>query len=392
MENLVGTPVRGNNLKFRDKDIEEIIRRLSSGNVMLLGLRRIGKSSVMWGVHDHMPDTWHVKYHDLQGMLNPTDFFSVLLKSLPPNSESKLFKFWKKTKAIPDRVLNYIKKHFTKLGGTEISNDIINYWAPLTEGIEHIIKEFKQPILIILDEFPYLLENMLKSGIKPNVIEMMLGQLREWRNVHSHLHFFIGGSISLDHFLSRNGISGSTISDFSRYFLPPLKKQEAELFLKELAESYDLYWYDESMTEESLSLVEDYYPFFLQALFMYVRSHGGPKGQTLNDIHENYFIPSIEKDFFKTFLDRLKNHYTKDQQRMAKVILGGISNQLNYVSNYSQIRDDVSTLTINEDIDLDDLLNELVWDEFLTFNSRTNEYSFVSRFVAKRWKATRGRK
>lgn len=392
MENIVGPIVRKNNLKFRDKDIEEIIRRLSSGNVMLIGLRRIGKSSVMWGVFDQIPDTWIKSYHDLQGMLNPTGLFSVLLKSLPPDSESKLFNFWNKSKAIPDRVLNYIKKHFNKLFGIEFVDDSINYWDPLAEGIEHVLKESLQPILIILDELPFLLENMLESGIKPNMIEKMLGQLRKWRNVYSHFHLFIGGSISLDHFLSRNGISGSTISDFSRYFLPPLRKQEARLFLKELAESYDLYWYDESMIEESLSLVEDYYPFFLQALFMYVRSHGGPEGQKLTDIYENYFIPSIEKDFFKSFIDRLKSHYTKGQQRMAKIILGCISNQPDYVANYSRIRDDVSTLTVNEDIDLDDILNELVWDEFLTFNSRTNEYSFTSRFVAKRWKVTRGRK
>lgn len=392
MENIVGPPVTGDNLKFRDKDVEEIMKRLLAGNVMLIGLRRIGKSSVMRGVFDRMPDTWIKSYHDLQGMLNPADFFSVLLKSLPPKSEQKLIDFWKKTKAIPARVLNYMKKHFRKLGGTEIAVDITNYWGPLTEGIEYVIKETQQPILMILDEFPYLLENMLKSGIKPNEIEKMLGQLREWRNVYSHLHLFIGGSISLDHFISRNGISGSTISDFSRYFLPPLKKQEAKLFLKELAESYDLNWFNESMIEESLSLVEDYYPFFLQTFFMYVRSHGGPKGQVLTDIYENYFILSIEKDFFKTFLDRLKNHYTRDQQRMVKVILGCISNQPDYVANYSQVREALANLTFEEDVDLDDLLSELVWDEFLTFNSRTNEYSFVSRFVAKRWKVTRGRK
>jgi hypothetical protein len=171
-----------------------------------------------------------------------------------------------------------------------------------------------------------------------------------------------------------------------------LKKQEAKLFLKRLAESAHLNWYDELMIEESLSLIEDYYPYFLQTYFMSVRSHGGPEGETLADIYENYFVPSVEKDFFKSFIDRLKNHYKMDQQRMAKVILGCISNQPEYTANYSQIRDAVSKSSINKDIDLDDILNELVWDEFLTLRSQTNEYCFVSKFIAKRWKITRGRK
>lgn len=391
MENLVGSPVKGDNLKFRDKHVKEIISRLKSGSVMLIGLRRIGKSSVMYGVLDQMPSQWIKTYHDLQGMQNPSDFFGVLLKSLPENQESKLDSFWRNTRGIPDRVLNYLKKNFKKLGDKEFNNDIIDYWNPLTEGIGHIISESKHPILIILDEFPYLLENMLKSEIKANMIEKMLGQLREWRNIYSNFHMLIGGSISLDHFLSRNGISAATITDFSRYFLPSLTKKEARLFMKELAESAGLSWFNDTMIKKSLALIEDYYPFFLQNLFMLVTFHGGPGGQKLQDIYDNYFVPTIEKSFLKTFIDRLKNHYSKDQQKIAKAILACISNQPEYYANYSQIRDAVSTVVVEEEIDLDEILYDLVSDEFLLFNSRTNEYCFVVKILAKWWKVTWGR-
>jgi hypothetical protein len=393
MENIIGPPVKGNNLKFRDRDITEIIIRLSTGSVMLIGLRRIGKSSVMLGTLEQLPDSWIKSHHDLQGMQNPVDFFFVLLKSLPQGQESKLFDYWQKTKNVPDRLLKYIKKNFTKLGGVEFADDIINYWNPLTEGIEQIIKESPSPILIILDEFPYLLENMIKSGIKPNMIEKMLAQLRAWRNKYQNFHLFIGGSISLDHFLSRNNISASTITDFSRYFLPPFTKDEARLFLKELSASSSLSWYNDNLIEESLTLIEDYYPFFLQSLFMSVKFHGGQKGMSLIDIYDNYFIPSIEKTFFRTFIDRLNNHYSKNQQKMVKAILTCISNQPNLIANYSQIRDEVSTLTIKgEVIELNTILYDLVSDEFLSFRSRTNEYSFVAKIVAKWWKVTWGRK
>ncbi len=396
MENITGPPARGDQLKFREKDINEILHRLSTGNsVLMIGLRRIGKSSVMWGVHDRAPQNWKSSYYDVQSMRSPTDFFSILLRSLPKGKREQVIEYWSRAKTVPTRLLNFIKSHFKKLGGEGISiefqSSIIDYWHPLTEGIEEALKNNMQPLLIVLDEFPLFVEHMLAEGSTPNMVEQMLGQLRAWREGNYRFRLLIGGSISFDRIISKSRISAHVISDFSRYLLSPLESNEARVFLQELAESYDVPWYHDHLIDETLNLIQDYYPYFLQAFFQQIRMYGSPE-QPITTLFENYFIPSIRQSFFNQFLNRLRTHYGKPAQTVARAIFDLISTQKGSIANYSQISDIFSRLDESREVDLDELLYDLSSDDFLFYESRTNEYAFAASIVARWWEMTRGRK
>ncbi|MCH8960604.1 MAG: hypothetical protein IH820_04590 [Bacteroidetes bacterium] len=98
--------------------VKEILSQLEAGNsVLLIGLRRIGKTSVMFGVQDQAPAAWTVSRHNVQDMRLPSDFFGVLLKSLPKGAFDALIARWHKAKTIPSRVITAIQKRFTRLGG-----------------------------------------------------------------------------------------------------------------------------------------------------------------------------------------------------------------------------------------------------------------------------------
>lgn len=396
MDNITGPPVRGDQLKFREKDVSEITNRLSVGNsVLLIGLRRIGKSSVMYGVLDQAPKDWTISYHNLQGKRTPSDFFNVLLQSLPKGKKEKVVAYWSQAKTIPNRTINYIKSHFNKLSGgtitTEFQSSIIDYWQPLTQGIEYVIKDTKNPVIIILDELPVYIEHMLKNGTSPLAVEEILGQLRNWRDSYNNFRLFVGGSISFDRIISKHNISASTISDFSRYPLGPFTREEAERFLLELAGSHNLTWYNNEMVSETLEMVKDYYPSFLQAFFMQIRLHGGPDGKPLQVVFQNHFIPSIRQNFFDQFLDRLTSHYTFNDRKIAKEIFNFISGRKDFLANYSQLRSIFSKSKITDSDHMNTLLYDLVCDEFLYFNSLTNEYTFATKLVAHWWSLT-GRK
>ena len=396
MDNITGPPVRGEQLKFREREVNEIIHRLSAGNsVLMIGLRRIGKSSVMWGVHDQAPSDWVTSYHDVQGMRTPSDFFSILLRSLPKGKREQVIEHWSRAQTVPLRLLDFIKAHFRKLGGEGVSiefqSSIIEYWHPLTEGIEKALRSNTQPILIVLDEFPLFIEHMLKAGSAPNMVEQMLSQLRHWRESNYRFRMLIGGSISLDRILSKSRISAHVISDFSRYLVSPLERNDAEAFLRELAESHQIEWYKDHLIDETLDLIRDYYPFFLQAFFQQLRMHGEAT-KSLTTVFENHFIPSIRQSFFDQYLHRLKTHYGKSAQSAARAIFNLISIQEESIANYSQIADTISQLDEKDEIDLDELLYDMVSDDFLYYESRTNEYAFATNIVAHWWSKARGRK
>ena len=394
MDNIVGTPVKGENFKYRDKVVNEILELLLTGNsVLLIGLRRIGKSSIMHAIKDRGPKNWIITYHDVQAKRKHSEFFSILLSSISKSSSiDQITSIWSQSKIIPNKLINFIKTRFSKLGAleteVELREQIIDYWEPLMSGIEAIIFKSKEPVIIILDEFPIFIERMLNNGISPKVVQDILGQLKRWRGEYSNFKLLIGGSISLDQVLSRYNIEASTINDFSRYSLEPLSKEEAKNFLIELANSCQLNWYTEILVNETLELLQDYYPFFLQAFFMQIRQRYEPKKNTLLDIFENKFIPSINKSFFEQFLNRLEKNYNASEQAISKKLFNFIVKKENYIINESEIKSFFTNLG-SLDFEPNDLIHNLVSDDFLIINNRTKEFTFATNLVAHWWKLTR---
>jgi len=393
MKNITGPPVKGDELKFRDKDIKEMISRLADGNsILLTGLRRIGKSSVMMGVEHNAPADWGIFYHNVEDKRLPSDLFSLFLKSLSEKDYEKLLKTWSHLKTVPSRTINLLKQSFKSLdaGGAkvELNQEIIDYWHPLTTGIEQVIKEKKTPVILILDEFPFFIEHMLQDGISKQIVEELLGLLRIWRGRHDHFRLLVGGSISLDHILAKWDIQSSVINDFSRYFLPPFTKDEAFALLEELSIDSGLDWYDREKIEETLCLLGDYYPFFIRSFFREIKIDNGAK--PLGVIFENYFIPSIQRGYFDQFSERLKKHYAPEQKKVAKEIFTHLSRQPGFMAPYSQLRDVASEMALSDDFQLDELLADLTADDFLCFQPGTSQYQFVSVLLGKWWKMTRG--
>ena len=394
MKNITGPPVKGDELKFRDKDVSEILTRIRDGNsILMIGLRRIGKSSVMIGVCDQMPDEWTASYHNLQDKSRPSDLFTALLDSFSENDREHLVKYWSKAKTIPSRVVNAIKSTFRKLGGfeveVELNQDIIDYWKPLTQGMQQVIANKDHPIVMVLDEFPFFIEHMLEGGVSKQTVEEILGLLRCWRHDYDNFMMVIGGSISLDRILSKWDIHGSTINDFSRYYLPPLTRDQASLFLRELRGDYGLERLNDEKIEIALNLIEDYYPFFLHVFFQQFRAHDDIL--SLEILFENYFIPGIHKSYFVQFSERLKKHYSADQQIAAKLIFTLIANSQDKKASFSQLRAEIENLPGPNTAELDDLLVDLISDEFLSYNARINEYQFTARLVGRWWQMTRGK-
>ena len=397
MKNVCGPAVRGEDFRFRDDVVAEILSQLDAGNsVLLIGLRRIGKTSVMFGVEDRAPTTWTVSRHNVQDMRLPSDFFGLLLKSLPKGALESVISNWRKAKTIPSRVISTIQTRLRKLGGggvsVEFDTSVVDYWEPLTQGIELALANAQYPIVIILDEFPLFIEHLLKSNTSSVQVEAMLGQLKAWREQYSNFRLLIGGSISLDRVLTKHQISASTVGDLSRYFLPPLEHTQAKALLQELAHSHKLAWFNDDLIEESLTLIEDYYPFFLQAFFLQVRQRGKPDAPDLALIFENHFIPYVRKGFFEQYLERLRNHYLKAEQETTRNIFDLISSREDHRAHYAEISDSVEALQQTNAVDLDELLYDLTGDDFLRLDSRTNEYSFATKLTARWWQLTRGRK
>lgn len=393
MRNIIGPPVVGDELKFRDSEIAAIIDMLDNGNsVLLTGLRRIGKSSVMIAVRDRAPKEWLVSYHNVQEKRSMMDLFTILLASLPQDDVEGVISLWAQLKTAPSRFINFIKKNIRRLGGFELEAEfdqtLIDYWQPLTAGIEKILFQRTSPVVLILDEFPFFMEHLMNNGVPARAIEEVLGMFKRWRQDYLSFRLILGGSISLEHILAKHGISTSTINNLLPYDIPPLSPEQAKLFLRELADSHKLEWLSDEHIYECIKLIEDLYPSFLHAFFHEIRLHGAP-GKPLSAVFENHFIPSIRGSYFRQFDERLKSHYRPEERSAARAIFECIACAAGYRANHAELQKALVNNPKCSSVELDDLLPDLISDQFLTIDASTRKYAFTACLVS-RWWQTRG--
>ncbi len=390
MDNIIGPPVTGENFfTGRDKDVETIIKMLSDGNSILLsGLRRIGKSSIMLSVKKKLPTNWQVNYYDVQTHSYPSDLFSVLLNSIGTSGINNIIL---QSKTIPKRLISFLKENLRKLGSEEVNmelkDEIINYWKPLTAAIETIISKSESPFILILDEFPIFIERMLKNGIKPTDVQEILSQFKRWRTEYPNFRMIIGGSISIKHVLDKYNIHDSTITDLYDYKLDPLNYEEAEDLIKELILNNGVHWFKEEHISETLNLITDYYPFFLQAFFMEATKVQITKDK-LPHVFETKFIPSISRSFFDQFLTRLEKHYKEDERKITEKLFDLMVKKPDYIITSDEMKTFFEQNKQNfPDVDINRLIRNLTGDDFLI--RKSNEYTFATRLVADWWKLTR---
>lgn len=217
MDNIFGNkPVSGDDFYGRKSFIEHLGGILVSMNsFLLLGLRRTGKSSALKQVVELIKkDRPHIIVVNLncQTYKSIQDLYKNIYLALPDTWRKKMRKFLLDTKRIPTRLIDFISDHveevdFEYFGSIKLRNDAISYSNPLKEELTTFFKEQKEHIVLVLDELPFLFENISKTNNDATKmeIEMILTTLRSWRDIG--VSQAICGSLNLLTQLESLGIS-----------------------------------------------------------------------------------------------------------------------------------------------------------------------------------------
>ena len=123
-------------------------------------------------------------------------------------------------------------------------------------------------LLIIIDELPIPINNMLKNEEQKREAEIFLSWLRKLRQdqkLRNKVHTLVGGSIGMEGVMRRMGKS-SLINDMKTYHLPSWSKETAAKFLRKLSER-EHFQLDESSIEKMLTLLQDPIPYHVHLFF-----------------------------------------------------------------------------------------------------------------------------
>lgn len=389
MRNISGPAVWGDDFRFRERELKYAETALVDGNSLLvLGLRRIGKSSFLLELRRRFEasGTAVLCFIDVQDKNTAMAFWDELLRHLPDDVINRFERAIATSKTIPSRIADGMRRVLRRVGGygveAELNQSVIDYWRPLSDALEAELAKAQPRVVILIDELPFFIENLIENNYPTSAVNELLATLRSWRN--RQIPLVLAGSISIDALLESLGLSGMLMNNVGRVNLRPLTREQARQLLQELVESARLTNWTEATYEQVLERLDDTFPYFVQCAFQHLRVEDRGDTAYIDDVFRDEIDPELKRAFFSQFDERLEKRFPSDLRTSAARILDHMaSNADGQISIAAMLE-----LCVNPD-DVSLLIRRLEMAEFIVESSTPQHFAFPFQFLC-RWRQSRG--
>lgn len=379
LRNRIGNPVFGTDFWPRPEIVDRLCDDMLNdrGSRRLFGLRRIGKTSILHEVEHRLRTEAKLPIirMDVQSIPRLGNFLDQIFLQLP--QEEKKFKNILKTLATNQIVKLLLSVTLRKFEGTtaptESGNlknefDFSNAWSG---DIQSALKE-AGPLILMIDELPFMLRNMKKDGYPARDIERFLAMLRDWR-LNCGVRMILSGSLGLAQLSRLDGVQvADTIGDVRPIQLPPLTRENAIAMIDALAAGENTDNWTAALSQAIVDASAETWPIFLQYGFDAVRRADCRDPLQVKSILDRDVRSAINENFYEQFTTRL-SRYEKDEEGARKVL------KLISKGNPAQL-DEVDKILGNLP-DRDNLLEALIEDDFIQIDTESQEIRPASRLV-----------
>ena len=220
--NIVGTVVRGEDFYGRDSFVQQLWERLETTNILLAAPRRFGKTSVMYNLYDFPKSGFKVIPFDLEPVTEPVDFVVTLLDKL--RQDQKIMNILRKGGKTLRGIFQNVEIGIGALEDIDfkisLKERIKKNWREIGAGVLKTLEGSEEKLLLIFDEFAIMIENFLDDRLDAKEVREFFHWFRQVRISPSmtNCRFLIGSSISIDHHLSKLGITAA-LNDFEKMVL-----------------------------------------------------------------------------------------------------------------------------------------------------------------------------
>lgn len=325
VRNRIGTPVKGADFFNRAREQEEIWDYLHRDHVLLLAPRRVGKTSLMHELVAAAPEKGiQAAYCSAADATDELRFIERLMgaigkldagvKALNTLKKSSVGKFVKKVKKV--NVAGF---------GFELDASAA-HWPAVGEALTVILSGQKRRWLLLVDELPMFVLNLLRAdptGGRAREFLEWFRSLRQRADLEGGVRWLLAGSIGLDAVTARLNL-GSTINDLHIYHLGAFSRSNADALLRELAHTHDLPLEDE-VRSHIVERIGWPIPYHLQLLFGELRSHCSreeidPSVEAVDAAFEALLSPA-HRGYFDYWRQRLHEELGKPDAGFALALL-----------------------------------------------------------------------
>lgn len=290
-----GNAVSGNQ-RFKRPALEKrlMTKLRQGGGVRMFGLRRIGKSTLRNYVIEQLQAEGRVvAYIDGQGLHSLGDLLSRLFQAMPQKRN------------FSDRVIGALAVGPIRIAVEAISKGgefdqaaIPAYWQILSDAIRRSLQEDGAKPVLVIDEFTYVVSNMVKQGNAGDV-DRLLASMREWRD--GGMTMLLTGSIGLTSLARRHGINLEHVNDLQPFDVPELTEAEARAFIDEATSSVKQSQWTQAHTDELIHQVGTFYPCFLVRGMLELGIADPPSPNKFGEIFEDEVRPDVHNEFVRQF-------------------------------------------------------------------------------------------
>jgi uncharacterized protein len=389
--NRVGSPVRGNDFFGREKFVELVWQKIMNGNILLAAPRRFGKTSVMYRLIDEPPYESKVIHADLESVTESADLIVQLLEGLAKDEsfENTVGKI-----NFVQKGWSFFRRNFAEVdlyvAKVKLRDEIREDWQAKGKAIFQKVAESDSVVIFILDEFPMMLDTMLRNNRKDEAKTLLrwFRSLRLAPDLQDKIRFVIAGSIGIDHVL-KDLDEIASINDFEKLKLEPFTPKVAKEFLEELCKTHSLPLKEDVKTA-ILEMIGKPIPYFIQVLFSevhktYFQDEEEIIVETVEKIYRDKVLGVDCKTYFEHYYGRLRLYYEPDEEKAARRILREIAvkGELKKSTCYQIFKQ-----VIGKKADLESfgsLMTELENDFYVAFNYENDSYEFGSKLLRDWW-------
>jgi hypothetical protein len=381
MKNIVGQAVRKSDFWIRKYEIEDIWDAIENGcSVLQAAPRRVGKTSIMFYMLDNPRDGYIPIYIDTESADSESEFWAKIFHALMEEEfinslPTQAVHLWQKIKSLK------INKISTK--GVEFGDGkTLDYKLAL----QHLIKnlECDKKLVIMIDEFAQTIENIIQYENKKNAISLLKAhrELRLDKKFSDKVSFIYAGSIGLESVVARID-SIKHINDLNNITIGPLSIPEATEFANSLFSSVDI---NPSVSdiEYMLRKIEWLIPFYIQLIIQEIKKLYRRKPVIEQKVIDQAIAKALDnRNYFESWLSKLKPAFEKSEYLFAKDLLNKISEQ--HIFDSLSLNDLATQHKLTAD-QTKDCIKSLIYDGYINNNDDVKKYRFNSPILRMWWK------
>ncbi len=329
-----GTHVTGSGFWPGAPDPDMLVARLEDGeSLKIFGLRRIGKSSLLYEIARRLADRQRTVIQlDGQQLRSIPSLLKEIIDKLPLEKGplQRLLDFSRKA-GLPPAVKAKVESLITeKIVG--ISEPDLDAYAELLFkelGAAFASLPASQRPVLFVDELPWFCDNVMKAAAPDDRsataarLNNLLAVLRAWRGEDIGVAMAVCGSLSMSWLQREHGVQSDHLNDCMPVDVEELKPEAAvEMVEAMIAHSNPEDW-AAGVAERLCSRLPARFPGVIQFAFSVIRLMPRLTLQSLDEIYEDKIAAGLQTNYYNQF-DKRIGHYDQTQRAAAYALFAAI--------------------------------------------------------------------